>query len=90
MADIPSDPREALAFALERYPEKLEAAPVQSLLLESARQNPKRPAYLKLAVPDDLVKSVRGGGGDLVLLVRVPKEVLDRRGSRIILPGEAR
>lgn len=92
MADPPSDPREplqALAYALERYPEKLEAAPVQSLLLESARQNPKRPAYLKLAVPDEVVKSVRGAaGGDLVLLVRLPKEVLERRESRIILPGE--
>lgn len=92
MADIPSDPRnpvEALAFALERYPEKLEAAPVRDLLLESARQNPKRPAYLKLAVPDEVVKSVRGGDdGDLVLLVRVPREVLQRRESRIILPGE--
>jgi hypothetical protein len=86
----PSDPRQALAFALERYPERLEVVPVQSLLLESARQNPKRPAYLKLAVPDEVVKNVRGSaGGDLVLLVRVPKEVLERRESRIILPGEA-
>lgn len=91
MTDNPNDPRQALAFALERYPERVESVPVASLLLESARRNDKRPAYLKLAVPDEVVKSVRGGaGGDLVLLVRVPREVLERRESRIILPGEAR
>lgn len=91
MAETPNDPRQALAFALERYPERVETVPVGSLLLESARQNPKRPAYLKLAVPDEVVKSVRGGtGGDLVLLVRIPKEVRERQDSRIILPGEVR
>jgi hypothetical protein len=91
MAETPSDPRQALAFALERYPERVESVPVGKLLIESARQNPKRPAFLKLAVPDEIVKSVRGGaGGDLVLLVRIPKDVLERRESRIILPGEVR
>ncbi len=91
MAEILRDAHQALAFALERYPERVEAAPVGPILLESARQNPKRPAYLKLAVPDEIVKSVRGGaGGDLVLLVRIPKDVLERRESRIILPGEVR
>jgi hypothetical protein len=91
MAEILSDAHQALAFALERYPERVESVPVGKLVLESARQNPKRPAYLKLAVPDEVVKSVRGGaGGDLVLLVRIPKDVLERRESRIILPGEVR
>lgn len=89
MAETPSDSHRALSYALERFPERVESVPVHELLLESARQNPKRPAYLKLAVPDEVVKSVRGGsGGDLVLLVRVPREVLERRESRIILPGE--
>jgi hypothetical protein len=78
-----------LAFALERYPEQVEAVPIRELLLDAARQNDRRPAYVKLAVPDEVVKSVRGAaGGDLVLLVRLPKEVLERRESRIILPGE--
>ena len=90
MAENPNDPRQALAFALERYPERVETVPVGSLLLESARQNPKRPAYLKLAVPDEVVKGVRGGGGDLVLLVRIPKEIRERQDSRIILPGDVR
>jgi len=44
-------------------------------------------------VPDDVVKTLRGkpgDGQDLVLFVVVPKEVLERKESRIILPGEVR
>jgi hypothetical protein len=83
-------PEKLLAYALEKYPERVELAPVEQLLIESARQNDKRPAYLKLAVPDAVVKALRGDRGerDLVLLVRVPREVLGRAESRIVLPGE--
>jgi hypothetical protein len=87
------DPRKALTWALEKYPERVELMSMQELVLESARQNPKRPAYVKLAVPDDLVKSLKGAprdDRDLVLVVRVPREVLQRAESRIILPGEVR
>ncbi|MEM7050430.1 MAG: hypothetical protein AAF604_12265 [Acidobacteriota bacterium] len=81
---------ESLIFALEKYPQQVEAAPLAELLIESARQTDKRPAYVKLAVPDAVVKSLRGSrAGDLLLMVRVPKEVVDRQGSSIILPGEA-
>lgn len=82
--------KKTLAFALERYPERVEAVPIRQLTLESARQNDRRPAYVKLAVPDDLVKAVRGRAedADLVLLVHVPRDVLEREESRIILPGE--
>lgn len=84
------DPRKLLAYALETYPERVELAPVERLVMESARQNPKRPAYLKLAVPDELVKQLRGRrpAQDLVLLVRLPREVVERAESPIILPGE--
>jgi hypothetical protein len=87
------DPRKALTFALEKYPERVELMPMQELVLESARQNPKRPAYVKLAVPDEVVKGLKGGAPedhDLLLVVRVPREVLQRSESRIILPGEVR
>jgi hypothetical protein len=84
------NPRDQLAYALEKYGERVEVAPIDSLLIDSARQNPKRPAYVKLAVPDEVVKSLRGSRdqGDLMLLVRVPKEVLERADSPIVLPGE--
>lgn len=86
------DPKKLLAFALEKYPEQVEVVPMAELAIDSARQNPKRPAYVKLAVPDEVVKSLRGSrqGGALTLVVHVPAEVLDRSESRIILPGEVR
>ncbi|HEV8577555.1 MAG TPA: hypothetical protein VGX68_00625 [Thermoanaerobaculia bacterium] len=86
------NPRKALSYALEKYPERVEMVPIEQLVTDSARQNPKRPAYVTLAVPDEVVKSLKGGreDRDLVLLVRVPKEVLERSESRILLPGEAR
>ncbi len=86
------NPLESLAFALEKYPERVEVAPVEELVMDSARQNAKRPAYVKLAVPDDVVKALRGSADkrrDLLLLVQIPKQVLERSESRIILPGEA-
>jgi len=86
------NPLKALSYALEKYPERVEMVPIEQLVTDSARQNPKRPAYVTLAVPDEVVKSLKGGreDRDLVLLVRVPKEVLERSESRILLPGEVR
>ena len=85
-------PIKNLAFALEKYPERVEVVPIQELVTESARKNDKRPAFVKLSVPDEVVKQLRGRpeDTDLVLLVRVPKEVLQRQGSLIVLPGEVR
>lgn len=82
----------SLQFALEKYPEKIEIASARDLLLDSARQNPRRPAYLKLAVPDAVAKAMRGSrkDQDLVLLVRIPAEVTERVDSPIVLPGEVR
>jgi len=50
------NPLKSLAFALEKYPERIEAVPIRELVSESARQNEKRPAYVKLNVPDDVVR----------------------------------
>ena len=85
------DPLQSLGFALEKYPEKVAAIPLDQLLMESARRNDKRPAYVKLAVPDEMVKALRGSPHrrpDLHFLVSVPKEVQERAESPIILPGE--
>ena len=83
-----------MSYALEKYPERVEMVPIEQLVTDSARQNPKRPAYVTLSVPDEIVKSLKGGRSgeerDLVLLVRVPKEVLERSESLIVLPGEVR
>ena len=87
------NPWKALTYALDKYPEKVAMIPLQELLLESARKNDKRPAYVKLAVPDEVVKGLKGGRDeekDLVMLVIVPKEVQQRSESLIVLPGEVR
>ena len=80
-----------LQFALDKYSQQVELVEVADLLLDSARQNEKRPAFVKLALADELVKSLRGQRQqqDVLLLVRIPGEVLERSESRIVLPGEA-
>jgi hypothetical protein len=82
------DPRKTLAFALDKYAQQVEVVPLSELVMESARENPRRPAFVKIALPDEAVKALRGGGGDTLLLVRIPQEVEARSGSSIILPGE--
>lgn len=84
------DDRKLIGFALEKYPDQVEAVPIEELVLDSARQNAKRPAFVKLAVPDELVKALRGRqrGRRRVFLVAVPDEVGQRAESRIVLPGE--
>jgi hypothetical protein len=86
------NPLKALTYALGKYPERVEMVPLEQLVTDSARQNAKRPAYVTLAVPDEVVKSLKGNRDDrdLVLLVRVPKEILERSESLIVLPGEVR
>ncbi len=86
-----NDELQSLAFALEKYPEKVEVVPLDQLVIDSARSNDKRQAYLKVAVPDEVVKALRGSSERrkaLVMLVSVPKEILERSESRIVLPGE--
>ncbi len=83
---------DTLKFALEKYPERVSVTPIEKLLMDSARHNAKRPAYVKLAVPDGLVKALRGSAesNDIVLLVSVPREIESRADSRIVLPNEVR
>lgn len=87
-----NDPRDTLAFALDKYPHDVEALPIDQLVLDTARESERRPAYVQLAVPDDWVKNLRGKADqrDVVLLVRVPRRVEGRAASPIVLPGEVR
>jgi hypothetical protein len=83
-------PLRALKFAIEKYPDRVELVALKDLVMDSARQNDRRPAFVKLAVPDEIVKALRGSRdhGDLVLLVRIPAAIGERAESRIVLPGE--
>jgi hypothetical protein len=80
----------SLQFAVEKYPQRLDLLPVRDLLMDSARKNDRRPAYVKLAVPDEVVKTLRGKreNHDMIVLVRIPAEISERMQSRIVLPGE--
>ena len=83
---------EQLFRALEKFPHRVEVTRLADLLVDSGRSNERRPAYVQLAVPDEVVKDLRGAPdrGDLLFLVRVPREVVERSESRIVLPGELR
>ncbi|HVS14649.1 MAG TPA: hypothetical protein VMV46_12040 [Thermoanaerobaculia bacterium] len=89
-AESPESPIAKLRQALDRFPERVEVADARRLMLDSARGNDRRPAYVQLAVPDEVVKDLRGRPeqADVLLLVRLPREVLERLESRIVLPGE--
>jgi len=90
MPENPDELHKALAFALDKYPHLVELAPIETLLLDAAREGGKRPAYIKVAVPDETVKSLRGRkpSTDHLLLVRLPREMATRAASPIILPNE--
>ena len=61
---------EQLFRALEKFPQRVEITPAADLLLDSRRANPKHPASIELAVPDEVVKDLRGSPdrGDLLFL----------------------
>ena len=55
------NPLEPLLKALEKYPQRVEVVPLRELVVESARENDKRPAFVKLHLPDEVVKALGGG-----------------------------
>ena len=85
-------PEEILAFAIAKYPQRVEVMRIAELATDLARRNERRPAYVTLAVPDEAVKQLKGPAEsrDHWLLVHVPREVGERAESRIVLPGEVR
>ena len=63
-----------------------------NLIMDMARQNDKRPAWLKLAVPDDFVKNMKGRPNLLAAyaLLKIPREVVEKHNSPILDPSEVR
>lgn len=88
--ESPGSPSATLRQVLDRFPDKVDVADVRRLVLDAGRRNDKRPAYLQVAVPDEVVKDLRGRPekADLLLFVRIPRETLQRLESRIVLPTE--
>ena len=57
----------------------IEWLPVGQLLMDSAKRNDKRVAYIKVGVPNDWVVNLQGHPDllDQFLLVRVPRECIE-------------
>lgn len=80
-----------LVFAIDHYPQRLTCFAIEKMLMETARSNDKRPAYIKFYTLDGIVKNLDGKDNlrDSYLFIRIPRDVVDRSKSPIILPGEA-
>lgn len=74
---------------LEKFPNAVEIVPMESIVIDSTRGTADRPGSLKLAMPDAVVKNLRGDPAkrDIFLLVHIPHDLVEREASPIILPG---
>lgn len=81
---------ELIQFALKNYNGEVEIGSVYDGFSSAARQNEKRPAKLELFVPDDWVVNLTKNPklSDAYLVMRIPREVVDRAKSPIVAPGE--
>ncbi len=86
------NPLKLIAYTAQHHPKKLGILPLRDALMDMARQNGKRPAYLKIAVHDDVVKNLKGDEErmDSYYLVLIPRDVAEeaKRGGPLVLePG---
>lgn len=79
-----------IRFALDNYGNEVEISSAYEALAGVSRQNDKRPAKMELFVNDDWVLNLKGNPklADAYLVVRIPRDVVDRAKSPIIAPGE--
>ncbi len=69
--------KELLQWVLTVDDKQMEVLPVW--VTDTGRLNEKRPAYVKMAVPDDWVKNLNGHQPqDVYLMVRIPHEEHER------------
>jgi len=66
-----------LAWAHSEHSGEVEVLPLLALVVDSSRENDKRPAKLVVSVPDDWVKNIAGYDQlqDVYLVSRVPREL---------------
>lgn len=75
---------ETITGAVAGHADRLEGVLVNAVVIDSARQNDKRPAFLKVSVFDDWVRNMRGGAAlaDAYIMLRIPRDVLEDVTSR--------
>lgn len=73
------DLRQLLTRAMAQHSGRLSLFSIEGLLMDAARQNEKRPAYIKIATTDSVVKNLYGDPRflDSYLMVRIPRDVVD-------------
>jgi len=81
---------ELIQVALKNYQPDVEVVSAYESFSSAARQNDKRPAKLELFVPDEWVVNMTKNPklSDAYLVVRLPREVLDRAKSPVVLATE--
>ena len=81
-------PIDLINYAIKNMPEETEILPVGSIVMDAARQNDKRPAYIKIAVPDRMAQNLKGDSEkrDLLLLFKIPRAAVDEIESPIVRP----
>lgn len=79
-----------LKNALEKYPQGVAVLNLEPFIVDSARGRGEKPGYVKLALPDEMIKNLRGDPKmrDAFFLTIVSRDVRERSESPIILPGE--
>lgn len=78
---------EKLIEYLQKYQNSIEIIEIEKTLLDSARGKEGKFGAIKIAVPDELVKNLRGSKEkrDLILIVRIPNEIKKKMESPIII-----
>lgn len=83
---------EVLVTALSRHMDEVSLAPLSPLVVDASRQNDKRPAWLKLTVPDRVVANLKGDKDkqNLFVILELPRQLFEKLAMqpRIILASE--
>lgn len=76
--------------AIANAPKQIEFLPVNAVLLEGARQNDKRPAWIKISVPDAWVVNLMKNEKllDGFIMVKVEREFIDSWWAKPADPAE--
>lgn len=72
---------------LQKYKDLIEIADLEKVMVDSSRGKEGGPGFIKIAVPDEIVKNLRGDKEkrDLILLIRIPNDLKKKMESPIII-----
>lgn len=78
---------EKLIEYLQKNKDLIEIVELEKVLVDSSRGKEGSPGYVKIAVPDEIVKNLRGvpEKRDLILILRIPNDIKKKMESPIII-----